>query len=67
MAADRPVQSEGIEITPEMIEAGASVLYGFETIFSDEELWARKVFESMARAHPRGIYTKGARALGKLE
>jgi len=44
-------ENDEIEITPEMIEAGASVLFGFETFFADEELWAARVFETMVRAH----------------
>ena len=37
-----------IEITPEMIEAGASVLYRMETAFAGEEFWAKEVYFAMA-------------------
>ena len=47
---DRPVNrlSEEIEVTPEMIEAGASVLCGFNTYFTGEAFWAEKVYRVMA-------------------
>ena len=38
------------EITPEMIQAGASVLYGFETQTADEAFWAAEVYRAMRRA-----------------
>ena len=41
--------SEEIEITPAMIEAGASVLCGFNTYFSDEAHWAKKVYNAMVK------------------
>jgi hypothetical protein len=41
-----------IEITPEMIEAGAGVLCGFETETTDETYWARKVYIAMREAAP---------------
>ncbi len=37
-----------IEVTPEMIEAGASVLYGMELAFAGEEFWAKEVYKAMA-------------------
>ena len=37
-----------IEITPEMIKAGASVLYRMELAFAREELWAEEVYRAMA-------------------
>ena len=41
---------EEIELTPEMIEAGASVLCGFSTYFSDEAHWAKEVYKAMVKA-----------------
>lgn len=41
--SDRPE----IEVTPEMIEAGASVLYRMETAFAGEEFWAEEVYRAM--------------------
>ena len=38
-----------IEITPEMIEAGAAILYGYETLTRGEEWWAVEVYRSMWR------------------
>lgn len=52
--ADRPAPTEEIEITPEMIEAGASILCGFETETAGEEYWAKKVFLAMMRASHLG-------------
>ena len=47
---DRPaLESEEIKITPEMIEAGASVLCGFNTYFTGEAYWAEEVFRAMTR------------------
>lgn len=37
-----------IEITPEMLDAGASVLCGFETETADERYWAEEVYRAMA-------------------
>ena len=42
----KPNESE-IEITPEMIEAGASILYGMELAFAREEYWAEEVYRAM--------------------
>jgi hypothetical protein len=49
---DRQAGAEGTEdeITPEMIRAGASVLYGFETQTADEAYWAVEVYRAMRRA-----------------
>jgi len=52
---DRPateceVDEKEIGITPEMIEAGAGVLFGFETVTCGEEYWARKVYVAMEGA-----------------
>jgi hypothetical protein len=41
-----------IEVTPEMIEAGAAVLCGFETETADESFWAKEVFLAMAMESP---------------
>ena len=40
------------EMTPAMIEAGASVLYGMELAFASEEFWAKEVYTAMARLRP---------------
>ncbi len=45
-------QAGAIEITPEMIEAGASVLYRMETAFAREEIWAEEVYRAMASLAP---------------
>jgi len=45
---DRPV----LEITPEMVRAGASVLYRMETPFAPEEYWAKEVYSAMHAAAP---------------
>jgi hypothetical protein len=45
---DRPAREEDeIEVTPEMIEAGASVLYGMETSIVNEHGWAERVYTAM--------------------
>jgi hypothetical protein len=41
-----------IEITSEMIEAGAGVLCGFETETTDEMYWAKKVYIAMREVAP---------------
>ncbi len=41
-----------IEITPEMIEAGVSVLCEFNTFEASEEYWARRVFAAMVSVAP---------------
>ena len=41
-----------IEITPEMIEAGASVLYRMELAFAGEEFWAEEIYRAMASLLP---------------
>jgi hypothetical protein len=41
-----------IEITSEMIEAGALVLCGFETETADETYWAEKTYIAMREAAP---------------
>ena len=53
---DRPaLEKEEIEITPEMIEAGASVLYGMELAFATEEVWAERVYIAMVRANEQSV------------
>ena len=37
-----------IEVTPEMITAGASVLYRMELDFAREEFWAEEIYRAMA-------------------
>ncbi len=50
ITADRPATEEReIEITPEMIREGASVLYRMDTSVATEEFWAKEVYEAMAR------------------
>ena len=39
-----------IEVTPDMIKAGASVLYGFDTLTRSEASWAEDVFLAMLKA-----------------
>jgi hypothetical protein len=41
-------------ITPEMIEAGAQVLFGFHTLFEDEHSWAVRVYRAMREAAKKG-------------
>jgi hypothetical protein len=41
------MDNEEPEITPEMIEAGASVLCGFETLTASEGYWAELVYRAM--------------------
>ena len=55
-------KSDEIEITPEMIDAGAAVLAGFETYFSDEEMWAERVYRAMAALRPNATDLKTVRA-----
>ena len=43
---------DDVEITPEMIEAGASILYRMETAFAGEEFWAEEVYRAMASLAP---------------
>lgn len=46
---DRIANADGyeIEITPEMIEAGASAICGMELAFAKEEFWAEEIFKAM--------------------
>jgi len=57
------VESPGIKVTPEMLKAGASVLYEFETLTAGEEYWARRVYEAMVRADTSTIGV----VVGRLE
>lgn len=41
---------EEIEISREMIEAGASVLYRMELAFATEEFWAKEIYKAMVKA-----------------
>lgn len=43
---------KNVAITREMIEAGASVLYGMELDFASEESWAERVYLAMVSASP---------------
>ena len=49
---DQDERERGIEITPEMIEAGASVLYRMELAFAWEPFWAEEVYRAMASLAP---------------
>jgi hypothetical protein len=55
MSTDKAIDAGApeIEITPEMIEAGALILSGFDTTFATADLWARRVFLAMLKAAPR--------------
>ena len=48
----RDEKEQRVEITPEMIEAGASVLYRMELAFAREEFWAGEVYRAMASLAP---------------
>lgn len=50
---DELTDPDEIEITEEMIEAGASVLFGFQTLTRFEWSWAEEVFRAMWEAHRR--------------
>jgi hypothetical protein len=43
-------KADEIEVTPEMIEAGALVLAGFDTTFAGPEYWAEQTYLAMRRA-----------------
>ena len=49
--AERQAGAE-VEITPEMIESGGSVLCEMELAFADEDFWAEKVYRAMAAVSP---------------
>jgi len=38
-----------IEVTPEMIEAGVAILYGYETDTVGEEYWAETIYKAMRK------------------
>ena len=67
---DRPAsETDEIEITPEMIEAGASVLYRMETAFAWEPFWAEEVYRAMASLAPSArvpVFSMPASARGVL-
>jgi len=44
--------TDDIEITPEMIEAGASILCHFQTETAGEDYWAEEVYKAMASRKP---------------
>ena len=50
---DRDERGREAEITPEMIEAGASVLCRMTTALADEEFWAVETYRAMAALAPR--------------
>ena len=61
---DRATNPEEIEITPEMIEAGVSLLCAFDTTFENENIWAERIFRGMWAAKTR---TEGAQLVeGRL-
>ena len=56
-----------IEITPEMVKAGASVLYGMELDFAREEFWAKEVYRAMASVAPCSPLSRVVSAEAALE
>lgn len=54
--SDRPAEpdTDEIEITPEMMEAGGRVLGGFSTYFESEPYWAERVYRAMEKVR-RGL------------
>jgi hypothetical protein len=54
MARDRPVIHE-IEITPEMIEAGADALASVNLDFESEEAAVARIYRAMERARDWGL------------
>jgi hypothetical protein len=54
--AGKAPATEKIEITPEMIEAGASVLCRFETFTAGESYWAEEVYKAMASRRPSSAF-----------
>jgi hypothetical protein len=50
--ASEPVTPEEIEMTPEMVAAGASVLYLMDLDSAREEFYAREVYMAMASLRP---------------
>lgn len=51
---DAKVEAPEIEITPEMIRAGVSVLCAFDTSFEGEEVWAVRIYRAMETARTKG-------------
>ena len=45
-----PELAKEMEVTPEMLRAGASVLCGFDITTADEAYWAKRVYLAMTRA-----------------
>ena len=41
------MEKEEIKVTPDMIEAGVSVLYAFDTTYEGENIWAERIFKKM--------------------
>ena len=52
MSDPKLTECDDVEITPEMVEAGASVLYRMEPAFHSEEFWAKEVYRAMASLVP---------------
>lgn len=50
---DRKEKHE-IEITPEMIEAGAAAFYGYDPAFDNGETMALEILEAVFGANPAG-------------
>ena len=46
------MRENDIDVTPEMIEAGVAILYGYETETIGEEYWAEKIYKAMRMAAP---------------
>jgi hypothetical protein len=44
--------SAELEVTPEMIEAGAAVLCRMTTHFAGEDYWAEEIYKAMAARRP---------------
>lgn len=44
---------EKVRITPAMVKAGASVIYGMTLDFASEESYAKRIFKAMWDARPQ--------------
>jgi hypothetical protein len=53
---DEGRSTEEIEVTPEMIEAGVSVLCGYETLTAGESYWAGEVYRAMRAVAPDFVF-----------
>lgn len=62
--SERQASADDIEITPAMIEAGASVLYRMEPLFASEEFWAKEVYRAMASARHEAPEARPLSAVG---